>query len=36
MHFEFGSYLIKKYNLWGMPATYWQTFELPPLPPNSP
>jgi uncharacterized lipoprotein (TIGR02269 family) len=34
MHFEFASYLIQKYNLWGMPATYWQTFELPPLPPN--
>jgi uncharacterized lipoprotein (TIGR02269 family) len=33
-HFEFASYLLKKYNLWGMPATYWQTFELPPLPPS--
>lgn len=33
-HFEFASYLLKKYNLWGLPATYWQTFELPPLPPS--
>lgn len=30
-HFEFASYLIQKYNLWGLPLTYWQT--LPPLPP---
>lgn len=34
MFFEFASYLLQKYNLWGMPATYWQTFELPPLPPS--
>jgi uncharacterized lipoprotein (TIGR02269 family) len=32
--FEFASYLIRKHNLWGMPATYWQPFELPPLPPG--
>ncbi|QSQ26768.1 TIGR02269 family lipoprotein [Pyxidicoccus parkwayensis] len=30
-HFESASYLIQKYNLWGLPVTYWQT--LPPLPP---
>jgi uncharacterized lipoprotein (TIGR02269 family) len=29
-HFDFASYLIQKYNLWGLPITYWQT--LPPLP----
>ena len=30
-HFEQASYMIQKYNLWGLPLTYWQT--LPPLPP---
>lgn len=30
-HFEQASYMIAKYNLWGLPLTYWQT--LPPLPP---
>jgi hypothetical protein len=34
MHFEFASYLLQKYNLWGLPVTYWQTFTLPPLPPS--
>jgi hypothetical protein len=33
MHFEHASFLIRKYNLFGIPATYWQTVELPPLPP---
>ncbi len=32
-HFEQASYMINKYNLWGLPITCWQTFTLPPLPP---
>lgn len=30
-HFEQAAYMIARYNLWGLPITYWQT--LPPLPP---
>lgn len=32
-HFEQASFMINKYNLWGLPITYWQTFTLPSLPP---
>lgn len=31
-HFEQASLMIQKYNLWGLPITYWQRFELPPAP----
>lgn len=24
--------MIQRYNLWGLPITYWQYFELPPAP----
>ncbi|MFP2907897.1 TIGR02269 family lipoprotein [Pyxidicoccus sp. 3LFB2] len=29
-HFEQASLMNQKYNLWGLPLTYWQRFELPP------
>ena len=33
-HFAQASLMIQRYNLWGLPGTYWQRFELPPAPPQ--
>lgn len=33
-HFEQASRMIQRYNLWGLPTTYWQRFELPPPSPQ--
>lgn len=33
-HFEYASLMIQRYNLWGLPGTYWQRFELPSAPPK--
>jgi hypothetical protein len=33
-HFEYASLMIQRYNLWGLPGTYWQRFELPAAPPE--
>jgi hypothetical protein len=33
-HFAQASLMIQRYNLWGLPITYWQRFDLPPAPPK--
>jgi uncharacterized lipoprotein (TIGR02269 family) len=33
-HFDQASLMIQRYNLWGLPITYWQRFELPAAPPK--
>ncbi|WZX23595.1 TIGR02269 family lipoprotein (plasmid) [Myxococcus stipitatus] len=34
-HYDHASYLMAKYKMWGIPMTYWQQFDLPPLPPHA-